>query len=457
MGGTSRKREEGQNAALLSGIRARPKHNTPLYTAHWTDTTRYHLPSTFFEPQLLLGPLFQPQIKTFSAGLPPSARRSPPPPPPPSPHMASFYKNLREQLTPTLKQSAFLDRGVLTPEEFVKAGDNLVFKCPTWCWEGGSPSLQRSHLPPNKQFLITRNVPCAIRATAIEAAAASSSSQCVIDEDGWTLDGSASVGSQPQPGTTAKAAAAPPPQRSAADDDDFDDLTADGMGVGGGAAPSETVPAAAVPATKAAVKAPAAPAFSGGDDEYADIDDEDLVGSSGLVSDAAALSFSPAPPGVQTSSSSSAQSSSSSGAGAGAGARPSSSSNVLHVRTYDVSISYDKYYQTPRVWLSGYSPSNCPLSGDEIFEDVMSDYARRTVTLEAHPHRKGATATVSIHPCKHGDVMKNIVDNMGGRVDIESYMFIFLKFVSSIVPTVNYDFTMGVKADMTSGKGGKKK
>ena len=28
--------------------------------------------------------------------------------------------------------------------------------------------------------------------------------------------------------------------------------------------------------------------------------------------------------------------------------------NLLQVRTYDVMITYDKYYQTPRVWLLGY-------------------------------------------------------------------------------------------------------
>ena len=29
-------------------------------------------------------------------------------------------------------------------------------------------------------------------------------------------------------------------------------------------------------------------------------------------------------------------------------------SNLLQVRTYDVMITYDKYYQTPRVWLVGH-------------------------------------------------------------------------------------------------------
>lgn len=28
--------------------------------------------------------------------------------------------------------------------------------------------------------------------------------------------------------------------------------------------------------------------------------------------------------------------------------------NILHTRTYDISITYDKYYQTPRVFLFGY-------------------------------------------------------------------------------------------------------
>ena len=53
--------------------------------------------------------------------------------------MASYFrqaqskaKELRESAWPQLKTSAFLARGVLTPEEFVAAGDELVFKCPTW-------------------------------------------------------------------------------------------------------------------------------------------------------------------------------------------------------------------------------------------------------------------------------------------------------------------------------------
>jgi len=55
---------------------------------------------------------------------------------------------------------------VLTPAEFVAAGDYLVTTAPTWSWSGGEPSLRRTFLPPQKQYLVTRNVPCYRRAAA---------------------------------------------------------------------------------------------------------------------------------------------------------------------------------------------------------------------------------------------------------------------------------------------------
>jgi ubiquitin-like-conjugating enzyme ATG3 len=30
------------------------------------------------------------------------------------------------------------------------------------------------------------------------------------------------------------------------------------------------------------------------------------------------------------------------------------SDNIVRTRTYNLSITYDKYYQTPRVWLFGF-------------------------------------------------------------------------------------------------------
>ena len=81
-------------------------------------------------------------------------------------------------------------------------------------------------------------------------------------------------------------------------------------------------------------------------------------------------------------------------------------------------------------------------------QDVISDYANRTVTVENHPHVSGPHA--SIHPCQHGAVMKTIVRNLtcegGEDPSVEMYLFIFLKFVSSMIPTINYDFTMDVSA-----------
>ena len=61
---------------------------------------------------------------------------------------------------PVLKESKFLQEGLLTPEEFIIAGDQLTHKCPTWSWESGSEKLMNKNLPEDKQFLVTRNVPC---------------------------------------------------------------------------------------------------------------------------------------------------------------------------------------------------------------------------------------------------------------------------------------------------------
>lgn len=48
--------------------------------------------------------------------------------------MQSLFHGVREYLTPVLNESSFLEKGVLTPEEFIQAGDQLIYKCPTWRW-----------------------------------------------------------------------------------------------------------------------------------------------------------------------------------------------------------------------------------------------------------------------------------------------------------------------------------
>lgn len=55
-------------------------------------------------------------------------------------------------------------------------------------------------------------------------------------------------------------------------------------------------------------------------------------------------------------------------------------------RTYKISITYDFYYNTPRMWIQGSNESGLPLTEAEIYEDIMSDYKGKTVTMEKHPH-----------------------------------------------------------------------
>lgn len=87
------------------------------------------------------------------------------------------YTSTVASLTPALTESRFVQEGVLTPDEFVAAGDLLVYKCPTWAWcaarscavalsrgrAAGDASRAVPYLPVDKQFLITRNVPCGAR------------------------------------------------------------------------------------------------------------------------------------------------------------------------------------------------------------------------------------------------------------------------------------------------------
>jgi ubiquitin-like-conjugating enzyme ATG3 len=69
----------------------------------------------------------------------------------------------------------------LTPEEFVKAGDHLVHHCPTWQWATGDESRIKPYLPREKQFLLTRNVPCYKRCKQMEY---TDQEQIVHEDDG---------------------------------------------------------------------------------------------------------------------------------------------------------------------------------------------------------------------------------------------------------------------------------
>ena len=60
--------------------------------------------------------------------------------------------------------------------------------------------------------------------------------------------------------------------------------------------------------------------------------------------------------------------------------------NVVKTRTYDISVTYDAHYSTPRVWLFGYDSAKNPLKDTEWQSDFSQEHLHKTVTHESHPH-----------------------------------------------------------------------
>ncbi len=78
----------------------------------------------------------------------------------------------------------------------------------------------------------------------------------------------------------------------------------------------------------------------------------------------------------------------------------------------------------------------------------MADYANKTVTFEDHP--KLSMKQLSIHPCNHARAMKRIIDTIienGGKPKVDFSLFVFLKFISSVTPTIEYDNTVDLELD----------
>jgi len=283
-----------------------------------------------------------------------------------------------EYVTPVLSESQFVEKGVITPEEFVAAGDLLVLRCPTWQWMAGDAAKARSFLPPTKQFLITRNVPCQRRAQALGAGA-------------------------------------------------DDEMIFDDLGDG-----------------------------DGGDEEWVATHTSRVVQAEEEVPDMMRLGEAVGKMAVSTDASAAAASSSHDAElelevdGAIEADDPSAAGGdyIVRTRTYDLSITYDKYYQCARVWLYGYDESRQPLTQELVLEDISADHALKTVTLESHPHiTHGAGLHASLHPCKHASVMHKLFSELqrsGRECRPDQYLFLFLKFISSVIPTIEYDYTISV-------------
>lgn len=122
--------------------------------------------------------------------------------------------------------------------------------------------------------------------------------------------------------------------------------------------------------------------------------------------------------------------------------------SIVRTRTFDLSITYDKYYQTPRVWVSGYDEHGAFLPPSRIFDDISTEHARKTVTIETHPNLDLPMA--SIHPCRHAHVMKRIIKFTAGSTGkeprVDQYLVVFLKFISTVLPSIDYDHTMSLEA-----------
>jgi len=124
--------------------------------------------------------------------------------------------------------------------------------------------------------------------------------------------------------------------------------------------------------------------------------------------------------------------------------------DVLKTRTYDLYITYDHFYRTPRVWLSGYDEQMKPLQPEQVFEDISADHAHKTVTFDEFPHLVGVQMAY-IHPCKHASVMKKIIARQiesagsAANIQVEQYLILFIKFISAVIPTIEYDFTMEIE------------
>jgi len=282
-----------------------------------------------------------------------------------------------EKLTPVLKQSKFKETGNITPEEFIVAGDFLNQVCKNWKWHSGSPGLKKSFLPDDKQYLMTRGVPCHKRCDELKYDGALEKLIMTDGGDAWV---------------------------------DTHHGESDSVRPGGSL--EDAIEAVEINDDKQASEVEDSES-----EEALDIDDceDDLV----LVKDASTKVI-----------------------------QAQEEACIEKTRTYDLYITYDSFYQTPRMWLSGYTEDKAPLTNDETYQDISQEHANKTVTFEAQPHLE-SMQMMSIHPCKHADVIKVIMNAMesgesGESLQVHMYMVVFLKFIQAAIPTIEYDFTRQV-------------
>ncbi|KAL6739061.1 hypothetical protein Aduo_012550 [Ancylostoma duodenale] len=298
-------------------------------------------------------------------------------------NLKSTALSVGEMLTPVLKESKFRETGVLTPEEFVIAGDHLVHHCSTWKWSKAADSSRtRSYLPEDKQFLIVRNVPCHKRCRQME-----------YDPSQEKILSSNEIGAE---------------EGFAGDEDsgwvDTHHFSHEG-----------NEPMASVELGATTVEN----SHDDDEDDEPAMDLDEFVESGGLED---------IDPNRYVAS------------------RSAPVAEVEKPRTYDLHITYDKYYQVPRLFLMGYDENRKPLTVQQTYEDFSADHANKTITVEAHPHIDCDMPTV--HPCRHAEMMKRLLDQLaenGKELGVHEYLLIFLKFVQTVIPTIEYDYTRSIQ------------
>ncbi|KAG5643387.1 hypothetical protein DXG03_001001 [Asterophora parasitica] len=355
----------------------------------------------------------------------------------------SHFWSVRDYLSPVLKESKFKEHGRITPEEFVAAGDFLVYKFPVWTWEKGDAGKTRDFLPADKQYLLTRGVPCLRRATSLAYTDADEDAERLLNFGDSSGVGEADEWVETHAGRASNADGA----ANAGVIDDIPDLDGDNDNLASGVG--------------------ALSLGKDGAEETPDLDDIPDMEEDDLEENDEATATSKPSNLVDASNIEPAK------------------GNLLQVRTYDVMITYDKYYQTPRVWLIGYDENGTPLTPPQIFQDISADHAQKTVTIEAFIHSNSLQAA-SVHPCKHASVMKKVIERMNNSVveeqlsrrkssgspaagkekkkgpfarkssgtgkdageeeevegmRVDFYLVVFLKFIASIVPTIEVDST----------------
>uniref|UniRef100_A0A0N4ZIT1 Ubiquitin-like-conjugating enzyme ATG3 n=1 Tax=Parastrongyloides trichosuri TaxID=131310 RepID=A0A0N4ZIT1_PARTI len=305
-------------------------------------------------------------------------------------NVKSMALNVGEMLTPILTESKFLETGVLTPDEFVIAGDHLIHHCPTWTWSApADPTKNKPYLPLDKQYLISRNVPCYRRCKDIEY---DPSLEKILSETG---------------------------EGDEAWVDTHHYSKEDHMKV--------------TKIDKDIIKKLQEAQLEEGEEVFDDANDCSKKNENDIVGDINDEDDEIEDPNAYV-------------PGADDSDDEDNGGGIIKTRTYDLNITYDKYYQVPRLWLMGYNENKQLLTVDEMNEDFSQDHQNKTITFETHPFSNLQMA--SIHPCRHAEVVKKICNQMqenGREIGVNLYIVIFLKFMAAVIPTIEYDFTQTIE------------